>query len=388
MVRGKVMRCRAATVTRGGVIGFVVVAILLALPGAVWSAWPADGPDVDYALPSLVDVYPGQVLNMLPPGAVTPGSPGASITGSPGAAVLYVYSNASGGGEVHIRYAAITGKIQVSSADVGGSVSVYGTGFALDGAPVGPGLLDISSGGVLTGKFENGADIELSFLATGQRILLVDTGGGAAPIVDPFVIQPTALGFETKLTATFTDSDSTSHTASIDWGDGTGPTSGVVVGTTVTASHTYAAAGDAYEVTVTVTDDSDQSGSNTAFAAVYEPTRGVAVGAGWVPEEEAPYGKAFFGFVCRSVWWSDSPWGRMRVRVGDIRFRSTQYDWLITDEEAGMAWFAGSGTINGEGDYYFMVETNADSIWISIFDEYDTGGLVDLGDGWIKIREW
>ena len=228
-----------------------------------------------------------------------------------------------------------------------------------------------------------------------QTVTLIVTGGAGGPTEPPVVteitISPAAVGFETQLVATFTDADSEIHTATVEWGDGAisgenGVPEAVVADGYVYASHVYTAADSAYLVTVTVTDDSEASGSSTAFAAVYEPTNGVAAGAGWFAEAQAPRGKAFFGFVCRSVWWSGSPWGQTRLRVGDMVFRSTGYDWLSVAEDGSAAWFAGSGTVNGEGDYYFMVEAGEDAVWITIFDEYDAGGLVPLGGGRIKIR--
>ena len=48
------------------------------------------------------------------------------------------------------------------------------------------------------------------------------------------------------------------------------------------------------------------------------------------------------------------------------------------------------GTINGAGEYYFMAEISdgPDGIWLTIFDEYDSGGIVDLVRGRIRIRQW
>ncbi len=82
-----------------------------------------------------------------------------------------------------------------------------------------------------------------------------------APVVDAGGNQVVDSGVAAVLLATFTDSGSAdSHTASIDWGDGT-VESGVVdqVSDTVSGSHTYAAV-DVYTVTVMVTDDDGDAG--------------------------------------------------------------------------------------------------------------------------------
>ena len=64
----------------------------------------------------------------------------------------------------------------------------------------------------------------------------------------------------------------------------------------------------------------------------------------------------------------------------------------MISEDKSTAWFAGVGTINGAGEYCFMVELSDDpnGIWVTIFgdDVYDTSGLVDLVPGWIRIRQW
>ena len=96
---------------------------------------------------------------------------------------------------------------------------------------------------------------------------------------------------------------------------------------------------------------------------------------------------AFFGLFVRQ-WGECGPYGRLRVRWGENRFRASSVDWLVVEEDGSEAWFAGYGTINGSGNHYFMVELGDDSIWITVFDEYDTGGLVDLIRGRIRIRTY
>lgn len=212
----------------------------------------------------------------------------------------------------------------------------------------------------------------------------------AAPEITEITIDPTPLGSPTTVTATFTDADGGTHTAAIVWEEGGTPESGVVNESemSVTGSHTYAATG-VYTVTVTVTDQNGGSASRTAYAAVYDPhTCNLVTGAGWFPEEQSSCGQALFGFIVRQ--WGCYPAGLMQFRWGNNRFRSTEFDWLVISDDENSAWFFGVGTINGMGEYYFMVEIceYPDSIWITIWDEYDNGGLTELTGGCIRIRQW
>jgi hypothetical protein len=212
----------------------------------------------------------------------------------------------------------------------------------------------------------------------------------AAPEITEITIEPTPIGSPTTVTAMFTDADSGTHTATIVWEEGGTPESGVVneAEMTVTGSHTYTETG-VYTVTVTVTDQNGGTASRTAYAAVYDPdTCNLVTGAGWFPEEQSPCGQALFGFIVRQ--WGYYPAGLMYFRWGDNQFQATEVDWLVISDDENSAWFFGVGTINGTGEYYFMVEIceNPDSIWITIWDEYDNGGLIGLTGGRIRIRQW
>jgi hypothetical protein len=212
-----------------------------------------------------------------------------------------------------------------------------------------------------------------------------------APEITAIAIEPAALGSPTTVTADFTDEASGTHTATINWGDGTPDESGVVdeVEGTVTGAHTYAATG-VYTVTVTVAGESGGEASGTAYAAVYDPEAvSFTAGGGSIADAGSPYGKAFFGFFIRQ-WGYWGPGGRLGFRWEDKCFQSTEIDYLIVSEDKSSAWFAGVGTVNGAGEYYFMAEVSdgPDGIDLIIFDQYETPGLVDLLGGRIEIRQW
>ncbi len=104
---------------------------------------------------------------------------------------------------------------------------------------------------------------------------LLVTVTNAPPVVEAGENQQTTEGTLVNLDpATFTDPGVLdSHTAVIDWGDGTGSEPGVVGEGTVSGSHVYADDG-VYEVTVTVTDDEGDWHSDSIFvtAANAPPT--------------------------------------------------------------------------------------------------------------------
>ena len=75
----------------------------------------------------------------------------------------------------------------------------------------------------------------------------------------------------TAVAATFTDPGIDTHTATIDWGDGTlAPAD--VSGTSVAGTHTYADNG-VYTVTVSVADDDGATGSDTAAFGTFFSSR-------------------------------------------------------------------------------------------------------------------
>ncbi len=200
-------------------------------------------------------------------------------------------------------------------------------------------------------------------------------------------VDPVQVGTNINTSANFTDSDvSEVHTAEWDWGDGsTSP--GTVIeedgSGQVTGSHTYTTAG-VYTVTLTVSGENSCPGQAVfQFVVVYDPSAGFVTGGGWIDSPEGAYtpdpsltGKANFGFVSKYQKGATVPTGQteFQFKVANLNFHGTNYQWLVI---AGpKAQYKGSGTINGEGDYGFLLTANDGQI--------NGGGGVDR----FRIKIW
>jgi hypothetical protein len=173
-----------------------------------------------------------------------------------------------------------------------------------------------------------------------------------------------------------------------------------------TPTHTYGDAG-IYDVCLTVNDGNVNSEAVCTIAVVYDPDGGFVTGGGWIDSPAGAYkpdesltGKATFGFVSKYKRGSDIPTGNteFQFHAGDLNFHSSSYDWLVVTG-SGYAKFKGSGTINGEGDYKFMIwagNGDPDTFRIRIWTEdettaaetdvYDNGFDQPIGGGSIVIH--
>jgi hypothetical protein len=226
-----------------------------------------------------------------------------------------------------------------------------------------------------------------------------------APIVG-FITAPTdpiPVNTPVEVSGEFFDVDETdTHTATWNWGDGN-TTSGLVdqENRTVTGSHIYTEAG-VYTLQLEVTDQAGDSDSAIfTYIVIFDPSEGFVTGGGWIDSLEGAYaadpsltGKATFGFVSKYKKGADVPSGQteFKFHVADLNFHSDVYQWLVV---AGpKAQFKGTGTINGAGNYGFMVtavdeeltpSTDVDLFRIKIWDK-DSGDAVfydnqmDAGD--------
>jgi len=108
--------------------------------------------------------------------------------------------------------------------------------------------------------------------------------------------------------------------------------------------------------------------------------------------------EATFGFVAKYKKGASVPDGntQFQFKAGDLNFHSSSYDWLVVTG-SNFAKFKGVGTINGEGDYKFMIwagDDSPDTFRIKIWWEdgetehvvYDNGMDQAIGGGSIVIH--
>lgn len=69
----------------------------------------------------------------------------------------------------------------------------------------------------------------------------------------------------------FVDTDSTSWTGTVDYGDGGGTQPLTINGNTCVLNHTYTTAGQQYQLTIYITDDQGVTGTASETVKVYDP---------------------------------------------------------------------------------------------------------------------
>jgi hypothetical protein len=108
---------------------------------------------------------------------------------------------------------------------------------------------------------------------------------------------------------------------------------------------------------------------------VYDSSGGFVTGGGWIMSPEGAYfadpsltGKANFGFVSKYKKGATVPTGvtEFQFRVADLNFHSDTYEWLVV--AGAKAQYKGVGTINGMGEYKFMLSAiDADINDVDVF---------------------
>jgi hypothetical protein len=195
------------------------------------------------------------------------------------------------------------------------------------------------------------------------------TVANVAPILN--ITAPTSgalyvVNTAVNLTAPFTDAGTNdTHTCAINWDDATPMDTFAATDAGGTGncnrSRTFTTAG-VYTIQVTVTDDDGGAATQSVMVVVYDPSAGFVTGGGWIDSQAGAYrpdptltGRANFGFVSKYKKGATVPEGQteFQFQVGNLNFHSEVYQWLVI---AGpKAQYKGTGTINGSGNYGFML---------------------------------
>ena len=230
--------------------------------------------------------------------------------------------------------------------------------------------------------------------------------------------EPVAVGAEVTATGVFLDvgkTQATGLTATVTWQEDDDCEVVQIAGDGIEAYHIYPEAG-VFTPTLRL-----YAGSATDCAAaellepideaayqyvvVYDPDGGFVTGGGWIYSTAKSYipdptleGVATFGFVSKYKKGATVPTGNteFQFHAGDLDFHSSSYDWLVVTGTP-TAMFKGTGTINGIGEYKFIIwagDGEPDTFRIKIWEEvagvetviYDNGSAQAIGGGSVIIH--
>jgi hypothetical protein len=225
--------------------------------------------------------------------------------------------------------------------------------------------------------------------ATAQATVAVDNVAPAIGTINA-PLDPNQVTTSITTSADFSDEGILdTHIAVWDWGDGS--TSNGIINEingagSASGTHVYTGAG-VYTLKLTVTDDDGGTGTSMfQFVVIYDPGAGFVTGGGWINSPagacklttvcEGATGKANFGFVAKYEKGANIPSGQteFNFKAGKLNFKSTEYQWLVV--AGAKAQYKGYGTINGSGEYGFMLK--------AIDGQINGGGGVDK----FRIKIW
>ncbi|UCE75196.1 MAG: right-handed parallel beta-helix repeat-containing protein [Methanomassiliicoccales archaeon] len=212
--------------------------------------------------------------------------------------------------------------------------------------------------------------------------------GNLPPVIDSITgpLDPVAVGTSFTMTGEFTDPNvDDTHTATWTWAEGETSDGDVnQLEDTVSGEHVYTTPG-VYQISLTIVDffGLSDTATWTQYIVIYDPNGAFITGGGMIDSPEGAFpadptatGKATFGFVSKYKKGSTTPDGntQFKFHAGDLGFKSTSYDWLVVSGARGQ--FKGTGTINGEGEFGFMLT--------AIDGDLPGGGGVDK----FRIKIW
>jgi probable HAF family extracellular repeat protein len=223
---------------------------------------------------------------------------------------------------------------------------------------------------------------------TGSVLLSPSSQTAAAPVIGQILADdPVAIGTSLSASASFTDANTgDTHSALWTWGDGGVAQPGTVTESggsgTAKGSHTFAAAG-IYSVSLAVIDSGGFTSNASGSVVVYDPSAGFVTGNGRIQSPAGAYkpdatvaGPATFSFVSKYQKGAKVPTGTtaFQFQSAALDFYSDAYDWMVVTGQA-RAQFKGSGTLNGEQNYKFM---------LTAIDGKAAGGVADR----FRIKIW
>jgi hypothetical protein len=269
----------------------------------------------------------------------------------------------------------LSGIDRVSYAVDGGSLQTYSTPFAVSGN----GNHTVTFFAIdRAGNVETTKSLSFTIVVINPDVsITVPSSGSVYPV-----------GAAVTFAGNFTSDSCNSHMAV--WTFDNISKTGTVNETnrTVTTNYAFTAAG-VYLVTLTVSNNCGGTGSAntvdglTAMVVIYDPDGGFVTGGGWINSPLGAYtpnpnltGRAGFGFNSKYQHGANVPTGNteFQFRVANFNFKSTSYDWLVVG--GAKAQFKGSGTINGNGNYAFLLT--------AIDGQINGGG----GQDKFRIRIW
>jgi hypothetical protein len=317
-----------------------------------------------------------------------------------------------------------TGNVVLTATATDALTKVTSAEYNIDGGGFSP--MAASDGGFDELAEDVTVTISAATLAEGSRTLCVratdeatNRSGDAAacttlivdrtpPAISNFAVSPNPVAVNTPFTisATFTDALTNVTDAQYSLGGTGGPwvilpnAGGSYDSQTENGSITLSLPNaDVLDVCVRSTDqvgNTNQPAPGTnpiqcIFLAVYDPTAGFVTGGGWIdsPSSACPIfcsgavGKATFGFVSKYITQKDKTTPvltgntEFQFHAGNVNFKSTNYEWLVVSGNGTRAQYKGTGTMNGQAGYGFLLTAleSPDRFRMKIWDA--TGTIYD-----------
>lgn len=213
-----------------------------------------------------------------------------------------------------------------------------------------------TAGGAVTSHSyaENGSYAVMLVVAdpygAADTVTTTATVANVAPtLAAEFAPGPVSSTATVPLSFTWTDPGTLdTHTATVDWGDGTAETF-PVSGGSAALGHTYATAGF-YVIALTLSDDDGGVATATSTElVVVAPADGFVTGGGFVGQRNL---KSHFDLEVRYHGLEATPDGKLSWRGGaGVTFEATEFDWMVV--EGDRAVLHGVGTLTGVGTVTF-----------------------------------